>query len=223
MKKLETIEKIVGEDPQHLILWLHGLGADANDFLFLVDTFSFSKSYPAIFVFPNAPIRSVTINQGSSMRAWYDIEQIDIKASANLLHIKDSFLALEQILTEYVQKGIAEKNIIVAGFSQGGVMACELGLKSQYSIKAVVGLSCYLSFGWEKIFQPKQKETMPNFFLGHGSEDPIVPIVVGKQARDDLQEKNISVVWKKYEAVPHTVCEQEILDVEEFIVQQFSS
>ena len=79
--------------------------------------------------------------------------------------------------------------------------------KSQYSIKAVVGLSCYLSFGWEKIFQPKQKETMPNFFLGHGSEDPIVPIVVGKQARDDLQEKNISVVWKKYEAVPHTVCE----------------
>ena len=64
---------------------------------------------------------------------------------------------------------------------------------------------------------------MPNFFLGHGSEDPIVPIVVGKQARDDLQEKNISVVWKKYEAVPHTVCEQEILDVEEFIVQQFSS
>ena len=91
-------------------------------------------------------------------------------------------------------------------FSQGGVMACELGLKSQYSIKAVVGLSCYLSFGWEKIFQPKQKETMPNFFLGHGSEDPIVPIVVGKQARDDLQEKNISVVWKKYEAVPHTVC-----------------
>ena len=122
-----------------------------------------------------------------------------------------------------MQKGIAEKNIIVAGFSQGGVMACELGLKSQYSIKAVVGLSCYLSFGWEKIFQPKQKETMPNFFLGHGSEDPIVPIVVGKQARDDLQEKNISVVWKKYEAVPHTVCEQEILDVEEFIMQQFSS
>ena len=95
MEKLDIIEKEVGENPKYLILWLHGLGADATDFLPLVNSFSFCKTYPAIFVFPNANVRSVTINQGSPMRAWYDITQIDIKASANLRHIQDSFLALE--------------------------------------------------------------------------------------------------------------------------------
>ena len=202
---------------------MHGLGADANDFLFLVNIFSFSKKYPAIFVFPNAPVRSVTINQGVEMRAWYDIANIDIKSSANSGHIEESFLALEQILTEYIQKGIMPQNILVAGFSQGGVMACELGLKSKYAIKAVVGLSCYLPFDWEKIFYSKQKETMPNFFLGHGTEDPIVPFILGEQARDSLLEKNIETTWRKYSGVPHSVCEQEIIDVEKFIVEQFNS
>ena len=219
MEKLDIIEKEVGENPKYLILWLHGLGADATDFLPLVESFSFCRTYPAIFVFPNAPVRSVTINQGSSMRAWYDITQIDIKASANLRHIQDSFLALEQILTEYVQKGIPEKNILVAGFSQGGVMACELGLKSKYEIRAVVGLSCYLTQRWEKIFPTKK--TPPAFFLGHGTEDPIVSFVLGEQARDSLLEKGIETTWKKYSGMSHGVCEQEIVDVEKFIVKQF--
>ena len=153
------------------------------------------------------------------MRAWYDITQIDIKASANLRHIQDSFLALEQILTAYVKKGIPERNIIVAGFSQGGVMACELGLKSQYSIKAVVGLSCYLTQRWEKILPTKKP--LPAFFLGHGTEDPIVPFILGEQTRNSLLEKGIETTWKEYSGMSHSVCEQEIIDVEKFIIQQF--
>ncbi len=229
---MEIIERKMGENPQKLIIWLHGLGADASDFLSLVDTFSFYKTYPTIFVFPNAPIRKVTINQGMEMRAWYDITNIDIKSSANSEDIEESFLALEKILEKYIQKGITQKNIFLAGFSQGGVMACEVGLKSKYSISAVIGLSCYLANGWQSAYYSRKmnenvqtvshKKTMPDFFLGHGTEDPIVPLILGKQARDSLLEMNIATTWKEYSGMPHSVCEQEIIDIEKFIVQSFS-
>lgn len=213
MEKLEIIEKSVGVNPKNLVIWLHGLGADATDFFVLTTLLQLP---PTLFVFPNAPMCSVTINQGMSMRAWYDIYKEDIFAGTVKEDLEKSVLQIENLIAEYVAKGFSPQNIILGGFSQGGVVSLEVAYRNQQKISKVVGFSCY--FNTKTNRQPPLVK--PSVFLAHGELDAVIPVEYGKQARDFFLLKGFAVDWKQY-PIEHTVHNEQISELNRFLLKHF--
>lgn len=199
------------------IIWLHGLGADGNDFVPMVPALQQCQSLPLRFVFPHAPVRPVTINGGMRMRAWYDIRGIELTGERLLDHtgIDQSVAQLQQLIGLENDQGISAARVIVAGFSQGGVIALQTGLRMLDDIMGMIGLSCYLPNADALGDIPSAERRLPAF-IGHGRQDPMVPFALGQRAAEQLAQRHCDVTWREY-PVAHGVHPDEIAALDAWI------
>jgi len=208
-----------GKQPRHSIIWLHGLGADGNDFVPIVDELNLPVAVR--FIFPHAPQRPVTINGGYVMRAWYDIAGSSIETKQDEQGIRDSQAQIEALIAQEVARGIAPDHIFLAGFSQGGAIALHTALRQADPLAGVLALSTYLPLS-DKVsaeMQPVTK-TAP-IFIAHGRADPVVPFNLGVASREALIGLGYQVEWHEY-AMQHSVCEQELRDIETWLSGQLN-
>ncbi|HTU66801.1 MAG TPA: dienelactone hydrolase family protein [Steroidobacteraceae bacterium] len=218
MKALETVTVETGPDPAFTIIWMHGLGADGHDFEPLVPEL-LDESMPVLrFVFPHAPVRPVTINNGYAMRAWYDIIGIDRRSAEDFAGIKASAAGIAQLIERENQRGIPTSRIALAGFSQGGAMALHLGTRHAEKLAGVIALSCYLPLGAHLVAEKSPANQATPFFMAHGTQDPVVPHALGEESRRALEAAGYAVEWHSY-AMPHSLCEPEVGDIRAFLAR----
>lgn len=213
----DLIERETGPDPVASLIVLHGLGADATDFLPFVDELDLSAIGPVRFVFPNAPVRPVTINGGYRMRAWYDIVHGDLGRREDEQGLRESQHALEALLAREKARGIPAARIVLAGFSQGCAMALLTGLCHAERLGGIVGLSGYLPLAEQVRAGHSAASRDVPLFLAHGRHDDVVSLSRGQAARDLLQSLGHAVHWREY-AMPHSVCMEEIADLNRWLV-----
>jgi phospholipase/carboxylesterase len=210
---MEAIEIETGPNPAATVIWLHGLGADGHDFEPIVPELRLAK--PVRFVFPHAPIRPVTINQGMRMRAWYDIFQFG-GGPEDDAGVRESQKMVDEMVSSESQRGIKPSKIILAGFSQGGAIVLQTALRHPERLAGVMALSTYLplSATLEKE-RNKANHDVP-IFMAHGKFDDIIPIDKAKRSREVLEKLGYRVTWKEY-PMPHSVCPEEIADISRFL------
>ena len=207
---MDAIEIETGPSPQAAIIWLHGLGADGHDFEPIVPELDLPK--PVRFVFPHAPIRPVTINQGMRMRAWYDIFQFGGGAEDDA-GIRASQKSIEQLIA--AEKG---RKIVLAGFSQGGAIVLQTALRHPERLAGLMALSTYLPLAATLESERSAANRDLPVFMAHGKFDDIIPIQRAQQSRDFLQKLQYKVEWHEY-PMPHSVCAEEIADISAFLVK----
>jgi phospholipase/carboxylesterase len=214
---LETIEVETAPHPAASVIWLHGLGADGHDFEPIVPELRLPASKAVRFVFPNAPLRPVTINMGMRMRAWYDILQMG-GGPEDEAGIRSSQELLERLVSRETRRGIAHDRIVLAGFSQGGAIALQTGLRHAERLAGVMALSTYLPLA-----QTLEKESaaanngLP-IFMAHGQYDDMIPMARAAQSRDALRALGYAPEWREY-PMPHSVCPEEIADIADFLLR----
>lgn len=202
--------------PNAAVIWLHGLGSDGHDFESLVPMLPLSSDLGVRFVFPHAPKRPVTINGGMLMRAWYDIFEMTLERKVDMANIDESCLQVEQLIQDQIDKGIDANRIVLAGFSQGGVIAYQTALRTPHALAGVLALSTYLVNGDQVPNAAACVNGTTPFLIHHGSQDAVVSPVLGSQARDLLSSKGYSVAYQSYE-MPHSVCPDQIQDIAEWL------
>ena len=204
----EHLDRIVvetGPEPRHAVIWLHGLGADGHDFEPVVPELAPQLPMPVRFVFPHAPVMPVTINGGMPMRAWYDFLTLEPGRGENRHHLQQAREALLRLVAEQEAAGIERRHIVLAGFSQGGVVALLAALAADPPVAGVMGLSTYLPLAEG---EPLPCRGMP-VFLAHGDLDEVLPFFLGVRARDRLKAAGCRVEWHEY-PMGHAVCSEEI-------------
>ena len=209
---LETIEIQTGAEPQAAIIWMHGLGADGNDFVPLVDELDL-RGLPAIrFVFPHANTMPVTINGGYVMRAWYDIRNSDLVRREDEDGLRASQLQVEALIAREKARGIPASRIILAGFSQGCAMALQTGLRHPEKLAGLMCLSGYVPLA-DKVAEERNAAVIDTpIFMVHGRGDGVIPIARAEQSRDLLMALGYRVEWHEY-AMQHSLCQQEVDDI----------
>lgn len=216
MNPLETVVVETGPNPTFTILWLHGLGADGHDFEPLVPELVESGMPSLRFVFPHAPVRPVTLNNGYRMRAWYDLIGIDRRAAEDAVGIRGSADAVGALIERENAAGIPASRIVIAGFSQGGAMALQIATRSAQKFAGVIALSCYLPLAREFATERANANLATPIFMAHGLQDPVVPFAFGDESRRVLEATGYKVEWHAY-PMPHSLCEQEVADLRAFL------
>jgi len=209
-----------GKQPQHSIIWLHGLGADGQDFVPVAGELNLPVAIR--YIFPHAPQRPVTINDGFVMRAWYDIAHPSIDAQQDEEGIYSSQAAVEVLIAQEVARGIAPGNIFLAGFSQGGAIALHTALRQTVPLGGVLALSAYLPLVEYATCEASANARQTPIFMAHGRSDPVVPYVLGAASRDALMKLGYTVEWHEY-AMPHSVCEEELRDIESWLAKRIEN
>ena len=202
---LPAIEIVTGPNPTRSVIWLHGLGADGHDFEPIVPELRLPQEMGVRFVFPHAPYRPVTINGGYVMRAWYDIVSSDLQFRPDLEGMAESQRLLEELLAQQLEQGVALQRLVLAGFSQGGVIALQTALQMAVKPAGVLALSTYLA-------QRQGDGSGLAVFQAHGTQDPVVPLQAGLQARTALLALGAEVDWREY-PMPHAVHPNEVADI----------
>ena len=190
------------------VIWLHGLGADAHDFEPVVPMLNIAR--PLRFVFPNAPVRAVTINAGMEMRAWYDIDPGAPLAGQTA--IEESVRQVTEIVERELAAGTPAGRIVLAGFSQGGVIALELGLGYSARLAGIMALSTYVHDHERLVDRISFASIDVPILMAHGMADPMIPITRAITSREALLGLNYRVEWHEY-AMGHQVCPEEIADI----------
>lgn len=217
---LETV--VVGpEDATHSVIWLHGLGADGYDFEPIVPELNFPHKDKTRFVFPHAPTRPVTINNGYVMRAWYDIVAIDKDTPVDEEGIRQSESQLQDLIAQENQRGVGSTNIVLAGFSQGGAIALHTGLRYSQPLAGIMALSTYLPMPDRLIVEASECNRQISIFMAHGLHDPVVPFVLAEDSRAFLSCNHYSIEWHTY-PMDHSVVPQEIDDISRWLNQVLS-
>jgi phospholipase/carboxylesterase len=212
---LATLEVAVGRAPPRLgIIWLHGLGADGHDFEPIVP--ELGLAFPARFVFPHAPVRPVTINQGMAMRAWYDIYGFGREHGEDAAGIRASAAALGALVDRELARGLRAEQIVLAGFSQGGAVALHAGLREPRALGGIVALSTYLPLAETLAAERSAANANVPILMAHGSADPVVPIALAERSRVALERAGYAVDWRVYPMV-HSVCAEEIAAIAGFL------
>ena len=215
---LETIEIETAAKPNAAVIWLHGLGADGHDFEPIVPEIVRRGERAWRFIFPNAPVRPVTINGGMSMRAWYDLKGLDRKAAEDVAGFRDTDTQIRQLIANEDARGIPTNRIVLAGFSQGGAVSLYVLPRLPDKLAGVMVLSGYLpresSFSAERV--PANDATP--IFMAHGQGDNVLPMSMGLQSRDFLKTQGYKIEWHDY-PMAHAVCAAEITDIREFLLR----
>jgi phospholipase/carboxylesterase len=218
---LPAIEHETAANPTHSVIWLHGLGADGNDFAPIVPELV-DPEWPALrFVFPHAPVRPVTINNGMSMRAWYDITGFDLESRQDEAGIRASIAATEALIAREHERGVPSERIILAGFSQGGAIALSAGVRHAQTLAGIVALSTYLPISATVVAERDAANATTPIFWGHGTADPVVVLPRGTDSRDLLQGLGYTVDWHTY-PMAHAVCADEINDLRHWLGQRLT-
>lgn len=219
---LDCIERETGPAPAWSVIWLHGLGADANDFVPLVPEL-LRKDWPAIrFVFPNAPVRAVTINNGVRMRAWYDIVDFDLANRADEAGVLESVAQIDALIEREATRGIPASRVILAGFSQGGAVALATGLRRRVPLAGLVALSTYLPAARNAGAALVDGAARQPVFMAHGTQDPVVPLGAGEQSAEWLRQAGFDIAWHQY-PMPHSVCAEEIAALGDWFDARFAA
>lgn len=218
MAALEAIEMSTGPEPAATVIVLHGLGADGNDFAPVARELDLAAVGPVRFVFPHAPVRPVTINNGWRMRAWYDILGAGSPAREDEAGLRQSRQDIEALLAREQARGVAARRIVLAGFSQGCAMALLTGLRHGQRLAGIAGLSGYLPLAATTAAERSDANAPTPVFLGHGQHDDIVDIERGRASRDQLQSLGYSVQWHEY-PMGHSVSAAEIADLNRWLLQ----
>ncbi|HEY2146208.1 MAG TPA: alpha/beta fold hydrolase [Steroidobacteraceae bacterium] len=213
---LQTIEVETAPKPDAAVIWLHGLGADGHDFEPIVPELVRQGAKRWRFVFPNAPIRPVTINGGMPMRAWYDITGLDRKAAEDAAGFQDAEREIRQLIAREVERGIATTRIVLAGFSQGGAVSLYTVPRLAETLAGVMALSCYSPREATFAAERKPANDATPLFMAHGTGDEVIPIMLGMKSRDFLQKAGYPVEWHEY-PMAHAVCPEEIADIRQFL------
>jgi len=214
---LDAIERETGAAPGAAVIWLHGLGADAHDFEPIVPELGLPAAKPMRFVFPNAPQRPVTINMGMRMRAWYDILQLGGGAEDEA-GIREAQVLLERLVEREKTRGIPARRIVLAGFSQGGAIALQAGLRHVERLAGVMALSTYLPLAQTLAAERAAINNDLPILMAHGSLDPMIPVHRAQLSRDALLDLGYPVQWREY-PMAHAVCPQEIGDIAAFLLR----
>ncbi len=209
---LPSIELETAPNPDAAIIWLHGLGADGNDFVPIVPELKLPPKLALRFVFPHAPVRRVTINNGMAMRAWYDIAAADLSSRADIEGVKQSQGELEALIARENDRGIASSRIVLAGFSQGGVVALHTGLRHPARLAGIAALSTYLVLAERLTKDASSPNRDVPIFMAHGTADPVVRFEWGEASRRALEAAGYRVEWHTYR-MGHSVCLEEIVDL----------
>ena len=211
---LETIIVETKSDPQIAVIWLHGLGADGNDFVPVVNAMDFSTVPGIRFIFPHAPTRPITINGGMVMRGWYDITDMSIARREDAQGVKESAELINQLIEEQIEAGIEGKCIFLAGFSQGGAIALYTGLTSEHEISGIIALSTYVPIANDVVIK-----NHPDVFFAHGENDPVIPIELAQKSHDWLLTHDIVPAWHQY-GFQHEVSMEEIAELNQWLVSR---
>ncbi|WP_448482488.1 alpha/beta hydrolase [Pseudoxanthomonas mexicana] len=219
---LDTVEHETGASPQWSVLWLHGLGADGHDFAPLVPELV-RPDWPALrFVFPHAPVRAVTINNGVRMRAWYDIVGMDFPTRADSAGIEESLAQVDALIAREQARGIAPERLLLAGFSQGGAITLAAGLRRQVPLAGLIALSTYLPGASQAArHRVAAATTAQPVFMAHGTGDPVIPLIHAEQSAQALGELGFDVEWHRY-PMAHQVCAEEIRDLGDWMGRRFA-
>ena len=215
---LPHIQIETAANPSAAVIWLHGLGADGNDFAGLVPELDLSACPAIRFVFPHAPNLPVTVNGGYVMPAWYDIYAPDLVKRQDEAGILTSEKAIQALITREVARGIPAERIVLAGFSQGCAMALHTGLRYPQKLAGIIALSGYLPLADQFAAERHNANARTPIFMAHGSQDPVVVPARGEASRDLLTRLGYSVEWHSY-PMPHSVHPQEVADIARFLTQ----
>ena len=203
-------------NPTAAVIWLHGLGADGNDFASLAPQLDLSGCPPIRFIFPHAPSMPVTMNDGYVMPAWYDILGTDLVRREDAAGIRKSALAIEALIANEVARGIAPAKIVLAGFSQGCAMVLHTGLRHSVKLGGIIALSGYLPLADTLAAERSAANQATPIFMGHGTQDPMVVLARAEDSRNALAKLGYAVQWHTY-PMPHSVHPQEIVDIGRFL------
>ena len=214
----EALEIETADAPRTSIIVLHGLGADGNDFVPICDELDLRAVGPVRFVFPHAPIRPVTINGGMAMRAWYDILGADIARREDEAGLRESQRAVQALIERERGRGIEASRIVLMGFSQGGAMTLLSGLRFGERLAGLVGLSGYLPLAVSTEAERSAANQGLPIFMAHGRLDPVIPIARAVDSREALLSLGYDVEWHEY-TMPHSVCAEEIVDLNQWLVR----
>lgn len=218
-----VIHKIWGSGtPTHAIIWLHGLGATADDFVPVIPYLELANSPTIRFVFPQAPNRPITINGGHVMPGWYDIKGSDLSDKEDIVGITEAQKTLETLVAEQVAAGIAASNIIIAGFSQGGAVAYYTGLRLKHKLAGILALSTYLPFAPQAETEHRPANLKTPILAMHGRNDDVVPLGMGKMSKDAIIALGYTVEWQDY-AMAHSVIPEQLVDIGKWINRVFSA
>jgi len=206
---LPGIELETAPSPTASVIWLHGLGADGNDFVPIVPELRLPGGMPTRFVFPHAPMRAVTINNGMRMRAWYDIAAADLSTRADMVGVRESQAQLEALIDRECARGMRPEHIVVAGFSQGGAIALYAGLRHAQRLAGIMALSTYLVAPDRLAAEASSAARAVPIFMAHGTADPVVRLQWGQASRDLLAAAGYRIEWHTY-PMPHSLCLEEV-------------
>lgn len=218
---LDVLERETGAAPQWTVLWLHGLGADGHDFASIVPELV-RPEWPALrFVFPHAPVRAITINNGVRMRGWYDIASMDFANRADAQGLQQSQAQVEELIEREQQRGIAAERLLLAGFSQGGAVTLATGLARQVPLAGLIALSTYLPDAATAASRLQPAANAQPLFMAHGSADPVIPLRYAEQSAAKLRELGFKLDWHTY-PMAHQVCAEQIQALGDWMTQRFT-
>jgi phospholipase/carboxylesterase len=194
-RAFDGIEREIGDPVDLSVIWLHGLGADASDFLPIIGQLSLPSG--TRFVFPNAPLRPITINGGMVMRGWYDIAGFGANARADVPGLTQSVAIVRRLIQRELERGVACERIVLAGFSQGGAVVLHAGLTADRALGGILGLSTYLPAP-ELLRSANCVASDIPVMLAHGTHDQVIPIGIAEQSAEALRACGVTVDWSTY-------------------------
>ncbi len=219
---LDTVENETGANPGWAVLWLHGLGADGNDFAPIVPEL-LRPHWPAIrFVFPHAPVQPITINNGVRMRAWYDIVSADFRSRADSAGVDASVAALDALIEREIARGIPAERILLAGFSQGGAVILSALLRRTRPLAGLIALSTYLPDPDAAAAARAADGIRVPVFMAHGRQDPVIPLAIAEHSAQALSAIGFAVEWQVY-PMAHQVCAEELQALGDWLEARFAA
>ncbi len=222
---IKHIELTTGENPKATIIWMHGLGSDCWDFVPIVKEIDLPDNLPIRFIFPQAPSRPITINNGYVMPGWYDISMDELSGAsrkADEAGVRESQGFINDLIAREISRGMPSDKIILAGFSQGGVIALQTALRHKEELGGVLALSTYLVLGDSLGAEKSLANANIPIFMAHGTQDAVIAPALAHASRDALKAARYQVEWHDY-PMEHSVCAEEIADVTAWIAKQFQS
>ena len=219
---LDALEIETAPNPDAAVVWMHGLGADGHDFEPIVPELGLPARPGIRFVFPHAPLRPVTINQGHVMRAWYDVRALAGVRREDEAGVRQSARQIEALVERERQRGIAPRRLVLAGFSQGGAIALHVALRYPERLAGVLALSCYLPLAATLATEAAPANRDVPIFWAHGLHDPMLPLAMAEQGREQVAAIGYRIEWHQY-PIPHSVSAEEIADVARWLGRVLAS
>ena len=218
---LEYVEVNPSQPHSAVVIWLHGLGDSGNGFAPIVPELKIPDALPIRFVFPHAPVRPITVNNNMEMRAWYDIASLDFNHRADRVGVEESAKQVEALIDAEIANGTPAERIVLAGFSQGGVIALHLGTRINKKLAGMMALSTYMCEPETLTSEASDANKSTPILMAHGQQDNVVPVFMGNAAYKVLEENGYPVTWQDY-PMQHSVCLEEINHISAWLQARFS-